>query len=142
MKHKISVTILVKNGQKHIEKVLTALQSFDEVALLDTGSDDQTLAIAARFANVTIHKSPFLGFGRSHNLLSSLAKHDWILSLDADEVLTKELGDEIASLKLQPGTVYSFWRKNYYRGKWIRGCGWYPDRVVRLYNKTETSFSN
>jgi glycosyltransferase involved in cell wall biosynthesis len=139
---KISVTILVKNGEKHIERVLQALKEFDEVAILDTGSSDATLDIASKFANVSIHKSPFLGFGKSHNLLSSLAKHDWILSIDADEVVTKELANEIFSLSLKSDEVYSFWRKNFYRGKWIKGCGWYPDRVFRLYNRTKTSFSN
>ena len=138
----ISVTILVKNGERHLEKVLMALARFDEVALLDTGSTDKTLEIASRFPNVSIHKSPFLGFGPSHNLISELAKHDWILSIDADEIPSEKLVDEILATNLTPKYIYSVWRKNFYRGKWIKGCGWYPDRVVRLYNKKATSFSN
>lgn len=138
----ISVTILVKNGQKHIQKVLQALSRFDEVVILDTGSEDKTLEIAAQFPNVCIHQGPFIGFGPSHNQLSSLATHDWILSIDADEVVTDALVDEILQLKLDEDSVYQIRRNNFYRGKWIKGCGWYPDIVTRLYNRTKTRFTD
>lgn len=138
----ISVTILVKNGQKHIEKVLQAVTRFEEVVLLDTGSSDKTLEIAKCFTNVTIHNAPFIGFGPSHNILSSLAKHDWILSVDADEVLTDELVQEIQALLLDDSCLYYIRRNNFYRGKWIKGCGWYPDIVARLYNRKKTHFTD
>jgi glycosyltransferase involved in cell wall biosynthesis len=137
----ISVTILTKNSEKYLEKVLSSLASFDEVVIFDTGSTDGTEAIARQFPNVSWHTGLFTGFGPTHNQASSLAKHDWILSLDSDEVMTEELAVEIFSLKLDDKTTYSFWRKNFYRGKHIRGCGWYPDRVTRLYNRKATQFS-
>lgn len=138
----ITVTILVKNGEKYLRRVLESVQGFDEVVLLDTGSQDRTIEIAEKFPNVTIYKHDFIGFGPSHNLLSGLAKNDWILSIDADEIVTEELKNEILSLELDENNVYSFCRQNFYRGKLIKGCGWYPDRQLRLYNRTITHFSD
>ena len=138
----ISVTILTKNSQKHLKEVLEALRDFDEVLICDTGSTDKTLEIAKEFANVNLFERAFEGFGPTHNLASSLAKHDWILSIDSDEVVSPELAQEILSLPLKPTQVYSFPRHNEYKGKWIKGCGWYPDRQVRLYNRTETVFTS
>lgn len=138
----ISVTILVKNGQRHIYEVLAALSRFDEVIVLDTGSTDNTMEIAQGFANVRLHQSPFIGFGPSHNLASSLASHDWILSIDADEIASNELVDEIFALSLQEKSIYTLSRHNFFRGKFIKGCGWYPDCPVRLYNRKHTAFSN
>jgi len=138
----ISVTILTKNSEKMIEKVLEPLKDFDEVLIYDTGSTDQTLELVKRFSNVTICTAPFEGFGACHNKASGLARYDWVLSLDSDEVMTQELIQEIRSLKLCPDSVYAFPRKNFYNGKWIRWCGWHPDRIKRLYNRKRTSFSN
>jgi glycosyltransferase involved in cell wall biosynthesis len=138
----ISVTILTKDSEKYIEEVLQALQSFQEVAILDTGSKDRTIDIVTKFPNVVLFQRPFTGFGPCHNLVSSLAKGDWILSIDSDEIASQELVDQILRLELNPQAIYSIPRRNYYRGKVIKGCGWYPDRALRLYNKTITQFSN
>lgn len=138
----ISVTIIVKNGERYLREVLTALKRFDEVAVLDTGSTDQTVSIAKSFPNVTLHQNAFIGFGPTHNHLSKLAKHDWILSIDADEVATEALVEEILSLDLRDDAVYEIRRHNFYRGKFIKGCGWYPDCPVRLYNRKVTQFSD
>ncbi len=138
----ISVTILTKNSSRYIEKVLSALQEFDEVAILDTGSTDNTVEIARRFPNVIVHFHTFAGFGEAHNRITALAKNDWILSLDSDEIASKDIVDEILHTELDSQCVYSFSRHNYYRGKFIKGCGWYPDTVVRLYNRSKTGFSD
>jgi glycosyltransferase involved in cell wall biosynthesis len=140
--HMISVTILTKDAEKYLEMVLESVQDFEEVVILDTGSQDRTIEIAQKFPNVVIHKHAFIGFGSSHNLLSNLAKNDWIFSIDADEIVSKELKNEILSLQLDENSVYSFSRHNYFRGKLIKGCGWYPDRQIRLYNRTVTRFSD
>lgn len=142
MKSSISVTILTKNSAAYLHEVLQALSTFDEVLVCDTGSEDQTLEIAALFPNVTIQRIPFKGFGPTHNDASSLARNEWILSIDSDEVVTPELRQEIEALDLELGCVYSFPRHNEYRGKWIKWCGWHPDRQVRLYNRNETAFTN
>lgn len=138
----ISVTLLVKNGERRLKEVLSVLKPFDEVIVLDTGSTDASCDIASQFPYVTLHKTSFNGFGPAHNLAASFAKNAWILSIDADEVLSDGLIKEILTLKLNPNNVYSFPFHNYFNGKWIRWCGWYPESHVRLYNKTVTQFSN
>lgn len=137
----ITVTILTKNNSKTLSDTLKSLLDFDEVLIYDNGSNDATLEIAESFKNTKIVKGIFTGFGPTHNEASSLAKHDWILSLDSDEVLTMELVDEIKKLNLEFDNVYSFPRHNYYKEKFIRGCGWYPDRQYRLYNRKKTKFT-
>lgn len=138
----ISVTILTKNSQNYLREVLEALRSFPEVVIYDTGSKDETLDIAKNFSNVTIYEAPFEGFGPSHNKASALAKYEWILSIDSDEIVTEEMAHEIWRGKLDPACVYSFPRHNWYNGKFIKWCGWYPDRQIRLYHRSQTRFSD
>ncbi|MFN0064783.1 MAG: glycosyltransferase family 2 protein [Chlamydiales bacterium] len=137
----ISVTILVKNGERHLFRVLEALKRFDQVVVYDSGSQDDTLKIARTFPNVVIYEGPFEGFGVCHNKAASLARHDWILSIDADEVLSPALTDEILRANLKPNTVYSLPFQNYYRNRRVKWCGWYPEQHVRLYHKKRTAFS-
>jgi glycosyltransferase involved in cell wall biosynthesis len=139
---KITVTMLSKNCAETIQASLKQLNRFSEVILLDTGSNDKTLEIARQFPNVKIHSTNFNGFGPLHNFATSLAANDWILSVDSDEVLTADLIDEIEKLSLDPACVYSIQRDNYFNQKLIRFCSWYPDRVVRLYHRDHTKFSD
>lgn len=139
----ISVTMLVKNSAKYLEQVLQALNTFDEVLLLDNGSTDNTLEIAKQFENVVIKHSPFIGFGDLKNLAAKYAKHDWILNIDSDEVFPKALIKELSKIDLNnPNKVYAMLRLNHYRGKVIKTCGWYPDYVRRLYNRTKVNFNH
>lgn len=138
----ISVAIIVKDGEKYMEQCLQSLAPFDEVLLLDTGSTDRTLEIARRFQNVRIEQREFAGFGPTKNLAAELASHNWVLSVDSDEVVTPELASEIQSLSLDDQTVYRFSRHSYYRGRFIKGCGWYPDKILRLYNKQRTGLND
>ena len=139
----ISVTILTKNSQKTLQATLDSLKNFPEVLVFDSGSTDATLDIATSYPNVKIITGQFIGFGPTHNTASSLASHDWILSIDSDEVLTPDLSLEILHLHLDPHSVYQINRKNYFNGKWIRWCGgWHPDPVIRLYNRKMTRFTD
>lgn len=139
----ISVTVLTKNCGDTLLATLQSLQAFSEVIVLDTGSNDDTLEIAGEFPNVNIHHAEFKGFGPLHNEATSIASHDWILSIDSDEIVTPELLSEIQELLLDPKSVYSIPRDNYFNGKIIRCCaGWYPDPVIRLYHRRHTRFSN
>jgi len=139
----ISVTLLTKNNEDTLEATLRSLASFPEILLYDTGSTDKTLEIARTFPNVHVQQGLFSGFGPTHNLVSSLAKHDWILSIDSDEELSPELVAEIHALPLNPTHVYALRRHNYFNGKHIRWCaGWHPDIVVRLYHRKKTRFTD
>lgn len=139
---KISVTILTKNSRKHIVEVVKALEAFDEVLICDTGSTDETLTLCRQFPNVVIHHCPFVGFGPTHNVATSLCRNDWVLSIDSDEVASAEMVKSIQETSLDGNCVYAFSRDNTYKGKWIRWCGWYPDRQVRLYNRQKTQFTD
>jgi glycosyltransferase involved in cell wall biosynthesis len=138
----ISATILTKNSEATLAGAIASLRGFPEVLIFDTGSTDRTLEIAESFPNVRIVKGAFQGFGKTHNLASSLASHDWILSIDSDEIVSPELSSEILKLVLVPDAVYSLDRHNYFQGKHIKYCaGWHPDRIVRLYHRKMTQFS-
>lgn len=138
----ISVTVLTRNSEKYLSQVLSSLQSFDEVVIYDSGSTDKTFQIAEQFPNVKVYKGTFIGFGPTHNVASNFAINDWVLSIDSDELATPEMVQEIKNLSLDDGCVYSFPRNNYFNGKWIKWCGWYPDKQIRLYNRKKTCFSN
>jgi len=138
---KISVVILTKNSSKYIKQVLSAVSEFDEVVILDNGSTDDTMDIARIFNNVVVHEHEFIGFGPLKNYASSLAKNDWVLSLDSDEILTKSFIDSLQNRKLDPKSVYTIERLNYYKDKKIQYC-WNNDIIIRLYNKNSTKFNN
>lgn len=139
----ISVTILTKNNEDTLEDTLKSIQNFDEIIILDTGSTDRTLDIAKKYPNVKVHAADFYNFGQLKNKAARLASNDWILSLDSDEELSEKLAEEIlkASHELDANAVHAFTFHNYFNGKHIRWCGWYPDYHVRLYNKNETQFT-
>ncbi|MBS0585491.1 MAG: glycosyltransferase family 2 protein [Verrucomicrobia bacterium] len=137
----ISVTILVKDREDLIASCLDALTAFPEVILVDTGSKDKTLSIAKTYPNVKIFSKEFIGFGPLHNIAIELASHDWIFSIDSDEVLSKEASDEILSLSLDPKAAYTIPRHNYFHGKRILGCGWKEEWQVRLFHKNYAKFS-
>ncbi|MCH9631120.1 MAG: hypothetical protein S4CHLAM37_11340 [Chlamydiia bacterium] len=138
----ISAIVLTKDSSKTLGETLRSLSRFDDVIVLDTGSSDSTIEIAKSFPNVTLHRHSFSGFGHLRNLASNYTKNDWVLSLDSDEVLTDEAFEEIESKKLEDTKVYSFPFDNYFNNKHIKWCGWYPDRHIRLFNKSSTSFSS
>lgn len=138
----ISVTVLTKNSEKYLKEVLDSLKDFDEVLIIDSGSSDNTLQIASDYPNTRCHVTDFPGFGPQHNRAVDMAKHDWILSIDSDEVVTSELVQEFKSETLEEGTVYSFPRKNFYNGRWIRWCGWHPDVQYRLFHRRKTRFTD
>jgi glycosyltransferase involved in cell wall biosynthesis len=139
---RISVTILTKNSSLYIKQVLESLRDFGEVVIYDNGSQDDTLDIVRRFSNVSLYQGPFMGFGVTHNYVTSLTKHEWIFSLDSDELVTPELREELVALHIVKSQVAAIPRKNIFNGKWIRSSGWYPDYQYRLYHKETTQFTD
>jgi len=135
----ITPVIIVKNAQNTIEKTLLSLKGFTEVIIYENGSTDDTVAIVSRFKNVKIIEGDFLGFGPTKNKAASYASNEWVLSLDADEVLSIEFIESLKLLNLNINCVYKILRTNYYNKTPIKYC-WGDDYIVRLYNKTKTSF--
>jgi glycosyltransferase involved in cell wall biosynthesis len=139
----ITATILTRNSEQLLPAVLHSLQWCDEIVVLDSGSTDRTLSVACSFSNVRLHRlaEDFPGFGLARHQAVSLASHDWVLSIDSDEIVSPELAEEIAALPLDPRCVYTVPFDNYYNGKLITTCGWAPDRHERLFNRAATNFS-
>lgn len=137
----ISVVILTKNSATYLERCLNVLNKFPEVVIVDNGSTDATMAIAARYPNVKIYEREFCGFGPLKNIGADLAYNDWVLFVDSDEVLHPNLADYILSLTLDNSKVYQFYRKNYYDNLLIDGCSWDNDYVTRLFNRKVTRFN-
>nr|WP_250581411.1 glycosyltransferase family 2 protein [Neisseria subflava] len=133
MMHTIPATaaMLVKNSERYLSEVLSALKDFDEVLLLDNGSTDRTFEIAKGFPNVSYYKHDFIGFGPMKNLAARLAQNDWIFSIDSDEVADEALIESIraAVLENEKEHIFSLSRLNHYHGRLIKGCGWYPDII-------------
>ena len=113
------------------------LQVVDEVVVLDSDSTDQTCAIAEQLG-ATVHKVNWLGYANTKNLAEELVQHRYILSLDADEWLDEEAIQVIKGIthKIPEVTAFEFKRKNYFGSRWIRFGGWYPDKKIRLFDKT------
>ena len=133
---KLSVTIITKNEAAHIEAALESVAWADERIVVDSGSTDDTVAIARRHADrVVVREWP--GYSEQKNHAAGLARNDWILSLDADERVTPELAREIQDLLASdpraPG--YRTPRVTWYLGRWIRSTDWYPDYQLRLYDR-------
>lgn len=132
---KISATIITFNEEKKIEKCLRSLLAVaDEIVVVDSYSSDATETICRQYP-VTFLKRPFDGYISQKNYAAEQASHDHVLSLDADEALSDKLRDSILAVKGDWDVNcdgYSFNRFNNYCGKWIRFCGWYPDRKIRL----------
>lgn len=136
----ISVVMIVKNAEITIKTSLDALRVFDEVILYLNDTSDSTYEIAQNYENVKIIEGDFLGFGPTKNKAATYAKNDWILSLDSDEVLTKEFINNLKDTVLDTQSVYTILRSNYYKKREIRHC-WGNDIIERLYNRTATQFS-
>ena len=136
---KISACIISYNEENKIEDCLKSLQDLaDEIIIVDSNSTDNTLNIAKKYTD-KIFFHDFQGYGKQKNLATDKATNNWIISLDCDERLSIELKTSIKSIKdrLDDDTVYSMARKTFYIYRWLEHC-WYPDRKIRLFNKSKT----
>ncbi len=107
MSRPLSAVLITFNSERMLADVLTALQWCDEILIVDSGSQDETLSIAERFGCRIVHQ-PFLGFGPQKRLAVNLARHDWVLVPDADEIVTPALRQEIEQLLTQPDLPAGF----------------------------------
>jgi glycosyltransferase involved in cell wall biosynthesis len=138
----ISATIVACNEANKLGRALRSLACADEIVLVDSGSTDETPAIAASLGARVIHQ-PWQGYVAQKNLAVSHAQHEWILSLDADEEFDDEAQAAIRNWKgSQPAADgYRFARRARYLGRWILHSGWYPDYKVRLFNRRKAGWS-
>jgi glycosyltransferase involved in cell wall biosynthesis len=133
---KLSVTVVAKNEAANLDAALASVAWADEIVVVDSHSTDDTVAIARRHTDrVVVHE--WLGHIEQKNYAASLASHDWILSLDADERVTLELATELQGLQAGAPAEAAFRipRVTWHLGRWIRTTDWYPDYQLRFYDR-------
>ena len=133
---KLSVTVITKNEAADIGAALQSVAWADEIVVVDSHSEDDTVAIARRCTDRVIARD-WQGYIDQKNYAASVATHDWILSLDADERVTPALAAEIQVLIAAGPSAAAFRipRVTWHLGRWIRTTDWYPDYQVRLYDR-------
>jgi glycosyltransferase involved in cell wall biosynthesis len=137
---KISATIITFNEEKNIERCIQSLKSVaDEIIVVDSFSTDNTEEICKKH-NVQFIQSSFTDFGTQKNVALSYANNDFVISLDADEVLSDVLINRIKNLEFDKD-CYFINRLTYYCGSPIRHCGWYPDRKLRIWIKNRGNWT-
>ena len=135
----LSVVLITFNEGHHIAKCLKAVQAVaDEIVVIDSGSTDDTIEVCKAYgARVISHR--WSGYSAQKNFGNNQTSLDWILSIDADEVLNETLIQSILKWKRNPQAA-CFKRMTNYCGTFIKHGGWYPDVKVRLFNKQETQW--
>jgi glycosyltransferase involved in cell wall biosynthesis len=132
----VTAAIITLNESANIAAALESVRWADEIVVVDAESTDDTVAIARRYTDRVVVRA-WPGYVDQKNHAASMASHDWILSLDADERVTPELAAEIRAL-VSSGPAcagYRVPRLSHYLGRWIRSTDWYPDYQLRFYDR-------
>ena len=140
---RLSVVIVCKNGAKVIGETLKSFSGLtDDILIYDNGSTDDTKEMVNQ-SNARLIEGSWEGFGKTKNKANALAKHDWILSLDADESIDEQLKENLLQLNLaDESKVYEFKFKNFLGDKWLRYGEWGNDKHIRLFNKKKISWND
>ncbi|HJU49220.1 MAG TPA: glycosyltransferase family 2 protein [Pseudogulbenkiania sp.] len=142
MSSALSVVLITKNAARQIAACLESCRFADEIVVVDSGSSDDTIAIAKSYNAKVIHQD-WLGFGPQKQFAVQQARHDWVLCLDADEWLSLELANEIKELLNNPQAIaYRFPRSNKFMGRFLRHGEGYPDLSLRLFDRRHARWSD
>ncbi|MGL5290621.1 MAG: glycosyltransferase family 2 protein [Vibrionaceae bacterium] len=139
----ISAIIITKNEQHNLPACLASLSWVDEIIVVDSGSEDETCAIAAKAGAKVFSHPDWPGFGKQKQRAQHYATQEWILAIDADEVVTPQLQASILAILARPApyTLYTLRRSTWVFGRFLRHSGWY-DKIVRLYPRTLTGYND
>lgn len=140
--NRISACLITLDEEHNLPRALSSLNEIaDEIVVVDSGSSDRTEEIARKHG-AEFHFRSWTHYAEQKNYAASLARHEWILSLDADEELSSALQSAILDWKKRKPEydAYEVARRVWYLGKWIKHSGWYPDFKTRLYRKTAGQF--
>lgn len=141
MREPFSVTLITLNAAARLEACLASAAFADEIVVVDSGSTDGTVAIAERFGARVLQRE-WRGFGPQKQLAVQAASHDWVLCLDADEVVTPELRVAIEAALVEPTCrAYRMARRNRFMGRWLRHGEGYPDWCLRLFDRRHACWS-
>lgn len=137
----VSAVVITKNEEKNIGQCLESLQWADEILVMDSGSTDRTMEIA-REHGARVLETPWLGFGKTKQRAVEAASHDWILSIDADEVVTEPLKRDLEAVLAAPARQgYRIARRSFYLDRLIRFSGWRKDAPLRLFDRRHGRFN-
>ena len=137
----VSVVVIAKNEEENIADCLKSAAWADEIIVVDDHSNDKTVEIAKQFTDKIFSRKMDVE-GKHRNYAYSLAKNNWVLSLDADERVSPVLAGELAELFKNPikDVVFAIPIKTYIGKRWIRYGGWYPAPKDRLLDKRIVSY--
>lgn len=136
MRPTLSVAMIARNEEANLPRTLDSVRWVDEVVIVDSGSVDHTPEIAQSYGAKFSFNRDFRGFAPQKNLALDRCTSDWILLLDADEVVSTKLAQEIRETLERPQyDAYWLSRTNLFLGRWIRHGGFYPDRKLRLFKR-------
>lgn len=138
----LSVVIITRNEEARLPACLDSLSFADEVLVVDSGSDDGTIALAESHGCRVIHQD-WLGYGPQKQHAVDQAAHDWVLCVDADERVSDELAARITDLLVDTPALqaYQMPRCNRFMGRWLRHGEGYPDLSLRLFNRRHARWS-
>jgi glycosyltransferase involved in cell wall biosynthesis len=137
----ISVIIITKDEEKNIAECISSVLWADEIIVVDAESTDGTVEMARKYTD-KIYVKKWEGYALQKKYGLSLAKNDWVLSLDADERVTEELKIEIEGLDVRDVNGFKIRRRNFLFNKEIKSCGWGNDYQLRLFKKEKTSLTD
>ncbi|MDI6755879.1 MAG: glycosyltransferase family 2 protein [Thermodesulfobacteriota bacterium] len=133
----LSVAIITKNEGQNLPDCLKSIEFAAQVVVVDSGSTDGTVQIASQFG-CEVFIEPWRGFGPQKQSAIDKCRYPWVLVLDADERIPAETASLIKKIVLNPSTTaagFTFPRKNYFQGRWVKHMGLWPDRILRLFRK-------
>jgi glycosyltransferase involved in cell wall biosynthesis len=143
-KSTIGIAVITKNEKDRIGRLLKSLDFANEIVVVDSGSTDGTQDLCKRMGSKVVFKE-WQGFGLQKQFAMDQIQSEWILNLDADEEVSKELAQEIIEAVNSADTQvngFSMPRLSRYLGRWIRHGGWYPDRKIRLVRRKRGKWSD
>ncbi|MBU6460287.1 MAG: glycosyltransferase family 2 protein [Proteobacteria bacterium] len=140
---RLSAVIITRNEARHIRECLESVSFADEIVVLDSGSTDETVKICREYG-ARVELTDWPGFGPQKNRAIDLAQAEWVLSIDADELVTPALREEMIQAMAHPGEYVAFHmpRASSYCGRIMRHGGWWPDHVIRLFRRGRGRFSD
>lgn len=137
----LSVILITKNEAELVGQCLESVKWADEIIVIDSGSTDATVEICKRYTDHVV-VTDWPGFGPQKNRALAMATGDWVLSIDADEEVTPGLAQEIREVMQAPQVEgYTLPRLSSYCGRFMRHSGWFPDPVLRLFQRNAGSFT-
>jgi glycosyltransferase involved in cell wall biosynthesis len=132
----LSIAMIARNEEKNLPRTLEAVRWADEIIIVDSGSTDRTPEIAESFGAKHFFNRDFRGHPEQKTIALGKCTGDWILLIDADEVVSPELAAEIRQT-IQNPQFEAYWipRLNLFMSRWMKHGGFYPDRKLRLFKR-------